>query len=225
MIMLIVWSLFPPTSPRTFTKWFNAHLKKGGHLVQVENLQKDLYTGILLHKLLESISGKKLPKVLLNARMRVQYIQNLNVCLDYIARNGVKLVGISAEEICDGNLKLILGMIWTIILRFEIQDISIEDLTAKEGLLYWCQKKTQGYKDVEVRDFSARSWGDGLAFAALIHKHRPDLISFDDLNKAEAERNLDLAFTVAERDLGIAKYMDPAATKRQQHRSKQAPHK
>ena len=29
-------------------------------------------------------------------------------------------------EIVDGNLKMTLGMIWTIILRFAIQDISVE---------------------------------------------------------------------------------------------------
>lgn len=126
----------------------NAHLRKSGHREVVEELSKDLYNGVILHKLLESISGQKLPKILPVTKFRLQNIQNLNVCLEFIARSGVKLIGISAEEIADGNLKLILGMIWTIILRFEIQDISIEDLTAKEGLLYWCQKKTHGYKDV-----------------------------------------------------------------------------
>lgn len=44
---------------------------------------------------------------------------------------GVKLVSIGAEEIVDGNLKMTLGMIWTIILRFAIQDISVEEMTAK----------------------------------------------------------------------------------------------
>lgn len=45
--------------------------------------------------------------------------------------SGVKLVSIGAEEIVDGNLKMTLGMIWTIILRFAIQDISVEEMTAK----------------------------------------------------------------------------------------------
>lgn len=31
-----------------------------------------------------------------------------------------------AIEIVDGNVKMTLGMIWTIILRFAIQDISVE---------------------------------------------------------------------------------------------------
>lgn len=60
------------------------------------------------------------------------------------------------SEICDGNPKLILGMIWTIILRFAIQDISVEELSAKEGLLLWCQRKTAPYKNVNVQNFHTR---------------------------------------------------------------------
>ncbi len=45
---------------------------------------------------------------------------------------------------------MILGMIWAIILDFQIKGISVEELSAKEGLLLWCKKKTQGYKDVNV---------------------------------------------------------------------------
>jgi len=194
---------------KTFTNWFNAQLKRGGHLTMVNDLTTDLDNGILLYHLLECISGKKLPKITMKPRMRLQNIQNLNVCLSFIASCGVKLIGISSEEICDHNQKLILGMVWTLILRFEIQDISIEDLTAKEGLLYWCQKKTQGYRDVHVKDFT-RSWHDGLAFCALIHKHRPDLIDYDSLKKENALENLELAFSVAETKLNIPRFMDPA---------------
>lgn len=58
--------------------------------------------------------------------MRVHKINNVNKALDFIASKGVKLVSIGAEEIVDGNAKMTLGMIWTIILRFAIQDISVE---------------------------------------------------------------------------------------------------
>ena len=75
-------------------------------------------------------------------------------------------------------------MIWTIILRFSISEINEEGLTAREGLLLWCQRKTAGYRDVNVRDFTF-SWQDGLALCALIHRHRPNLLDFNSLDKVE----------------------------------------
>ena len=55
---------------------------------------------------------------------------------------------LAAVHQVDHDLKMILGMIWTIILDYQIKGISVEELSAKEGLLLWCQKKTKGYKCV-----------------------------------------------------------------------------
>lgn len=101
-----------------------------------------------------------------------------------------------------------LGMIWTIILRFAIQDISVEEMTAKEGLLLWCQRKTAPYKNVNVQNFHL-SFKDGLAFCALIHRHRPDLIDYNKLSKDNPLENLNTAFDVAEKYLDIPRMLDP----------------
>lgn len=71
-------------------------------------------------------------------------------------------------EIVDGNLKMTLGMIWTIILRFAIQDISVEEMTAKEGLLLWCQRKTAPYKNVNVQNFHLRYTNTIVAHEAVV---------------------------------------------------------
>jgi len=68
--------------------------------------------------------------------------------------------------------------------------------------------KTAGYHNVNVRNFTT-SWRDGLAFNALIHKHRPELINLAQLNKTQAASNLNNAFTVAERHLGISRLLEP----------------
>ncbi|XP_023604956.1 plectin-like [Myotis lucifugus] len=108
---------------QTFTAWCNSHLRKAG--TQIENIEEDFRNGLKLMLLLEVISGERLPKPD-RGKMRFHKIANVNKALDYIASKGVKLVSIGAEEIVDGNVKMTLGMIWTIILRFAIQDISVE---------------------------------------------------------------------------------------------------
>lgn len=86
----------------------------------------------------------------------------MNKALDFVKARGIQMTNIGAEDVVDGNKKIILGLIWTLILRFTISDINEEGMTAKEGLLLWCQRKTACYEEVEVRDFSG-SWNDGLA--------------------------------------------------------------
>ncbi|XP_004349304.2 pectoralis alpha actinin [Capsaspora owczarzaki ATCC 30864] len=190
---------------KTFTAWCNANLGKAG--IKIEDITVDFNDGVKLLKLLEIISGDKLPKPE-TGKMRLHKIQNINKGFDFLKSKNVKLVGIGAEEICDGNLKMTLGMIWTIILRFQIQDISVEEMSAKEGLLLWCQRKTKGYRGVNIQNFHV-SFKDGLAFAALIHRHRPETIDYDSLKIGDAAVNLNLAFDVAERDIGIPKMLDP----------------
>ncbi|XP_066527908.1 alpha-actinin-2b isoform X1 [Hoplias malabaricus] len=189
---------------KTFTAWCNSHLRKAG--TQIENIEDDFRNGLKLMLLLEVISGERLPKPD-RGKMRFHKIANVNKALDFITSKGVKLVSIGAEEIVDGNVKMTLGMIWTIILRFAIQDISVEETSAKEGLLLWCQRKTAPYRNVNVQNFHV-SWKDGLAFCALIHRHRPDLIDYAKLNKDDALGNLNLAFDIAEKHLDIPKMLD-----------------
>ncbi|XP_035183370.1 F-actin-monooxygenase MICAL2 isoform X4 [Oxyura jamaicensis] len=69
-------------------------------------------------------------------------------------------------------------------------------------LLTWCQKQTEGYRNVNVTDLTT-SWKSGLALCAIIHHFRPDLIDFDALNEEDVVKNNQLAFDVAEREFGI----------------------
>eukprot|EP01134_Creolimax_fragrantissima_P002532 CFRG2532T1 len=191
---------------KSFTAWVNSHLTKVG--MSVDDIQEDLKDGKKLIKLVELISNEQLHKPE-KGKMRLHHIQNNNIALAGIQAKGVRLVGTSSEEIVDGNLKIILGMIWILILRFQIADISVEEMSAKEGLLLWCQRKTAGYAGCNVQNFHT-SFQDGNAFCALIARHRPDLLNYDELHEQNAETRLNTAFQVAEKHLGLPQMLDTA---------------
>ncbi|XP_060133827.1 spectrin beta chain, erythrocytic isoform X2 [Zootoca vivipara] len=196
---------------KTFTKWVNSHLARV--TCRISDLYMDLRDGRMLIKLLEVLSGELLPKPT-KGRMRIHCLENVDKALQFLKEQRVHLENMGSHDIVDGNHRLVLGLIWTIILRFQIQDIIVqtqegrETRSAKDALLLWCQMKTAGYPHVNVTNFTS-SWKDGLAFNALIHKHRPDLIDFEKLKHSNARHNLEHAFIVAERQLGITQLLDP----------------
>ena len=160
-----------------------------------------------LIQLLEVISGESLGKYNNNPRHRVQKAENVLKALNFIKTQGIVLTNIGAEDIIDGNIKLILGLLWTLISRFTIAEIEEEGLSAKEGLLFWCRRKTARYQEVDIQDFRS-SWSDGLAFCALVHCHRPDLLDYTALDQAQRRDNITLAFRVAAEGIGIPQLLD-----------------
>ncbi|XP_059034288.1 dystonin isoform X9 [Mustela lutreola] len=204
---------------KTFTKWINQHLMKVRK--HVNDLYEDLRDGHNLISLLEVLSGDTLPrerdflKTLRlpreKGRMRFHRLQNVQIALDYLKRRQVKLVNIRNDDITDGNPKLTLGLIWTIILHFQISDIHVtgesEDMSAKERLLLWTQQATEGYAGIRCENFTT-CWRDGKLFNAIIHKYRPDLIDMNTVAVQSNLANLEHAFYVAEK-IGVIRLLDP----------------
>lgn len=191
---------------KTFTKWVNKHLMKVRK--HINDLYEDLRDGHNLISLLEVLSGIKLPRE--KGRMRFHRLQNVQIALDFLKQRQVKLVNIRNDDITDGNPKLTLGLIWTIILHFQISDIYISgesgDMSAKEKLLLWTQKVTAGYTGIKCTNFSS-CWSDGKMFNALIHRYRPDLVDMERVQIQSNRENLEQAFEVAER-LGVTRLLD-----------------
>uniref|UniRef100_A0AAX7TEL7 Spectrin beta chain n=1 Tax=Astatotilapia calliptera TaxID=8154 RepID=A0AAX7TEL7_ASTCA len=198
---------------KTFTKWVNSILSRVG--CRISDLYLDLRDGRMLIKLLEVLSGERLPKPT-KGRMRIHCLENVDKALQFLKEQRVHLENMGSHDIVDGNHRLILGLIWTIILRFQIQDIIVETgqadqketRSAKDALLLWCQMKTAGYPSINITNFTT-SWKDGMAFNALIHKHRPDLVDYNSLKRSNPTHNLQNAFNVAEQKLGVTKLLDP----------------
>ncbi|XP_054854823.1 microtubule-actin cross-linking factor 1 isoform X6 [Eublepharis macularius] len=191
---------------KTFTKWVNKHLMKVRK--HINDLYEDLRDGHNLISLLEVLSGVKLPRE--KGRMRFHRLQNVQIALDFLKQRQVKLVNIRNDDITDGNPKLTLGLIWTIILHFQISDIYISgesgDMSAKEKLLLWTQKVTAGYVGIKCTNFSS-CWSDGKMFNAIIHRYRPDLVDMERVQIQSGRENLEQAFEIAER-LGVTRLLD-----------------
>ncbi|XP_034079292.1 protein-methionine sulfoxide oxidase mical3a isoform X2 [Gymnodraco acuticeps] len=81
-----------------------------------------------------------------------------------------------------------------------------ESIARSSKLLNWCQRQTEGYRNVNVTDLTM-SWKSGLALCALIDRYRPDLIDFVSLDERNQEKNNQLGFDVAEREFGISPCM------------------
>ncbi|KAF7683765.1 Alpha-actinin-like protein 1 [Astathelohania contejeani] len=191
---------------KTFTKWMNNQLTKKGY-PPIENIFTDLSDGKVLAILIKILTGDILD-LNKNTTKRIQKMENMQTIIKYIVERGVPLINIGNEDIVDGNEKLILGLIWTIILRFSISELVASDLSARDALLAWCRSVTEGYDNVNIKDFS-KSWQDGLAFNAIIHHFRPELIGeYEKLSSKNKHENLQNAFDIAEEKLGINKLLD-----------------
>ncbi|XP_038626613.1 dystonin isoform X5 [Tachyglossus aculeatus] len=225
---------------KTFTKWINQHLMKvrkrvndlyedlrdGHNLISLLEVlsgdtlprERDFLKTLRLVSSTEACEYEqhedvededKGPRE--KGRMRFHRLQNVQIALDYLKKRQVKLVNIRNDDITDGNPKLTLGLIWTIILHFQISDIHVtgesEDMSAKERLLLWTQQTTEGYAGVRCENFTT-CWRDGKLFNAIIHKYRPDLIDMSTVAVQSNLANLEHAFYVAEK-IGVTRLLDP----------------
>uniref|UniRef100_A0A8C7QVN7 Calponin-homology (CH) domain-containing protein n=1 Tax=Oncorhynchus mykiss TaxID=8022 RepID=A0A8C7QVN7_ONCMY len=162
----------------TFTRWCNEHLKCVNKTVT--DLQKDFGDGLKLIGLLEVLSQKKMyKKHHTRPNFRQMKLENVSVALEFLDREHIKLVSIDSKAIVDGNLKLILGLIWTLILHYSISmpmwededDEEAKKLTPKQRLLGWIQNKVP---ELPINNFH-RDWRDGKALGALVDNCAPGL--------------------------------------------------
>lgn len=109
---------------RTFTRWMNLHLEKCNPPIEVHDLFQDIQDGHILMALLEELSGCKLLHGFKKSSHRIFRLNNIAKVLSFLEERNVKLVSIDAADVADGNSSIILGLIWNIILFFQIKELT-----------------------------------------------------------------------------------------------------
>uniref|UniRef100_A0AAR2ILP8 Spectrin repeat containing, nuclear envelope 1b n=1 Tax=Pygocentrus nattereri TaxID=42514 RepID=A0AAR2ILP8_PYGNA len=228
---------------RTFTKWINSHLAKRDPPLVVKDLFEDIKDGVMLLALLEVLSGHKLPCEQGRKLRRIHWLANVGTALRFLEGRRIKLVNINTTDVVDGRPSIVLGLIWTIILYFQIEELtsslppqkgqtsstssvdssnSTETASppvkrkprlsfqggAKRALLKWVQRTATKRLGLDVKDFGP-SWRSGVAFHAVIFALRPQLVNMERVWNRPNRANLEEAFSLAERELGIPRLLDP----------------
>jgi TPR repeat protein len=198
------------TQISVFTKWCNVKLKQRG--VVISSVCTDFADGVNLIRLLEVVSEKEFTiKWHQQPKLRVQMIENCNLAVAFIKNTmGIKLVAIGGPDIVDKNVKLTLGLIWSVIANTHIDAVLFgavqEGQSSKDALLAWCRETIKDYERVNITDFS-KSWASGLALNALVHRFFPDVVEYESLLQADQKIAIAVALR-AIRHLEIGTFLE-----------------
>lgn len=195
--------------------WVNSYLaqSKAKGVTKIEDLAQDMKNGVKLNQFVEIVAGTKL-RYDVTPRMKIQAIQNLSTALQYIQADlQVKLIGIGAEDIHGGNLKLILGLLWSMFRALRIAQLANElgeaGKTGSEAqqLIAWVQKQVAPAPyTLKVADWS--DFRDGKAFAALLNIYDDSFLDYNSVG-GDGLDNLTRAFKGFEEHLAIPQLISP----------------
>ncbi|KAF7274400.1 hypothetical protein GWI33_012941 [Rhynchophorus ferrugineus] len=198
----------------TFTRWANEHLKVVSK--HIGNLETDLSDGLRLISLIEVLSQKTFLKYNKKPSFRSQKLENVSVALKFLEEEGIRIVNIDSTHIVDCKLKLILGLIWTLILHYSISLPMWEgeddmgnggtEPTPKQRLMNWIQSKVP---DLPIKNFTT-DWNDGKAVGALVDSVAPGLCpDWPDWDPHDSVQNASEAMGLADDWLNIPQLIKP----------------
>ncbi|XP_041675461.1 filamin-A isoform X4 [Drosophila eugracilis] len=198
----------------TFTRWANEHLKTIDR--SINNLETDLSDGLRLIALIEVLSQKRMPKYNKRPTFRSQKLENVSVALKFLQDEGIKIVNIDSSDIVDCKLKLILGLIWTLILHYSIsmpmwdgedeKQLNGSGHTPKQRLLNWIHAKIP---DLPINNFT-NDWTTGKAVGALVDACAPGLCPDWELwDPKDAVQNASEAMGLADDWLNVRQLIKP----------------
>ncbi|XP_068148013.1 filamin-B isoform X2 [Drosophila tropicalis] len=186
----------------TFRNWVNEHLRETG--MQVHDWATDFCDGTCLCALVESLQTRPL-KPSWNRRPANQhhFLENASTALKSIEADHIKLVNIGNVDIVNGNVKLILGLIWSLIVRYQI---GRSKFPPRKLMLAWLQA---ALPDCKITNLTT-DWNSGVNLAALLDYCQPGLFPhWRSLDPSQSVRNCTNAMNLAQREFGVPKVLEP----------------
>ncbi|CAG5127218.1 unnamed protein product, partial [Candidula unifasciata] len=179
----------------TFMNWVNLQLLGSG--LTVSDFETDFDDGVRLCTLVASLQNRKIGRVIKNPVNQHQRLENVTLALKAIAEDNVRLVNIGSEDIVNGSQKLILGLIWHLILRYQIGKTKFPP---KKLMIAWLQAVIP---ECNITNFTS-DWNDGVALHALIEYCQPGLCpDWRNLSRNNRLNNCQNAMTLAHEKLNI----------------------
>ncbi|XP_069354415.1 filamin-A-like [Maniola hyperantus] len=185
----------------TFRNWVNETLKPVN--IKVVDLVEDLRDGTVLCALVEALQGRRLKGWSSNPTNQHHRLENVTTALQAIEDDGVKLVNIGNVDIVNGNLKLILGLIWSLIVRYQIGK---SKFPPRKLMLSWLQA---ALPECRVGNLTT-DWNSGVLLSALLDYCKPGIFPhWKELNRHEAIENCRRAMKLAHRELDVPMVLEP----------------
>ncbi|XP_070539365.1 filamin-A-like isoform X2 [Ptychodera flava] len=199
----------------TFTNWINEQLRPTGQTLS--DINTDFENGLLLINLVETLiqsrgaplQPRRASRYNKNPKNQVQKMENVSYALNLIEKEGVKLVNIGNEDVVGGNMKLILGLIWRLIQKYQMNSSGgsrTVKVPPKKLMLMWVRAVLP---DLNIRNFST-DWNDGIALSGLIEYCEPGLIpDWRSLDRSQRSENCTKAMNIAKAKFEIPLVLSP----------------
>nr|XP_012149361.1 PREDICTED: filamin-A isoform X2 [Megachile rotundata] len=189
----------------TFRNWVNEHLKHAADIADgpVIDLAEDFRDGTRLCALVEVLTKRRLPRWNPRPANQHHHLENVSTALQAIEADGVKLVNIGNVDIVNGNLKLILGLIWSLIVRYQIGK---SKFPPRKLMLAWLKAVLP---ECRVNNFTT-DWNSGVYLSALLDYCQPGLFPhWRQLDPNDSVYNCRKAMEISKREFDIPMVLEP----------------
>jgi hypothetical protein len=166
---------FTTVQMKTFHRWVNSHLATKN--LSILNLETGFSDGLMLIELLMILSNKKMRGYAKKPKMLIQKLENITKALEFMKSAAIRLVNIGPADINSGNMTAILGLVWALILRYQINQKSLKGkavVMTKDSMKAWAMKF--GSNSELTKQNFINTFQDSRIYAGLLNSIEPGVV-------------------------------------------------